>query len=112
MKAKQTKVGEAKTSKITKAPKTTKAPQAPKPVKPKKTSGWDAAAQVLAEAGKPMTCRDITKAMLDKGLWKTGGKTPWATIYSAMLREVDDKPGESRFTKTGRGLFALAQKQA
>jgi hypothetical protein len=25
-----------------------------------------------------------------------------------MLREIDNKPAESRFTKTGRGLFALA----
>jgi len=46
--------------------------------------------------------------MLAKGMWTTGGKTPAATIYSAMLREIDAKPGESRFTKTGRGLFAAA----
>ena len=46
--------------------------------------------------------------MLAKGMWKTGGKTPSATIYSAMLREIDTKPGESRFKKVDRGLFTVA----
>ena len=87
-----------------------KAKKAPKEPKVKKPSGLDAAAQVLADKGEPMTCKDIVETMLAKGLWKTGGKTPAATIYSAMLREIDGKPGESRFVKTGRGLFALTKK--
>jgi hypothetical protein len=90
------------------APKTRKAPKAPKEPKVKKVSGLDAAAQVLADKGEPMTCGDIVNTMLAKGLWTTHGKTPAATIYSAMLREIDAKPGESRFAKTGRGLFTLA----
>jgi hypothetical protein len=81
-----------------------KAPKAPKERKP---SGLDVAAQVLADKGEPMTCKDIVETMLAKGMWTTGGKTPAATIYSAMLREIDGKPGESRFVKTGRGLFGL-----
>ena len=43
--------------------------------------------------------------MLDKGLWTTGGKTPHATIYAAILREIQTKGGEARFKKTDRGLF-------
>jgi hypothetical protein len=89
-------------------PKTTKNAKAPKEPKVKKISGLDAAAQVLKDKGEPMTCKDIVETMLAKGMWKTDGKTPAATIYSAMLREIDNKPAESRFTKTGRGLFALA----
>ena len=85
----------------------TKSKKTPKPPKEHKPSGLDAAAQVLAEKGEPMTCQDIVATMLAKGLWQTGGKTPAATIYSAMLREIDGKPGESRFVKTGRGLFGL-----
>ena len=69
------------------------------------TTGRDA--QVLAAKGEPMACKEIVETMLAKGMWTTGGKTPAATIYSAMLREIDGKPGESRFVKTGRGLFAL-----
>jgi len=76
--------------------------------KPKKVSGLDAAYEVLKASGEPMSSQAIVDAMFAKGLWKTNGKTPAATIYSAMIREIDDKPGESRFTKTGRGLFAAA----
>ena len=54
-----------------------------------------------------MSCKAIVETMLAKGLWQTNGKTPAATIYSAMLREIDGKPGASRFVKAGRGLFAL-----
>ena len=91
--------------------KATKAKKAKEP-KVKKVSGLDAAAQVLKDKGEPMTCKDIVETMLAKGMWKTGGKTPSATIYSAMIREIDTKPGESRFTKTGRGLFTLAKSRA
>jgi hypothetical protein len=96
-------------------PATTPAPQgkparkakAPKEPKAKKPSGLDAAAQVLKDKGEAMSCKDIVDQMLAKGLWTTNGKTPSATIYSAILREIDGKPGESRFVKTGRGLFTL-----
>jgi hypothetical protein len=86
---------------------TTTAKKTPKAPKERKPSGLDVAAQVLADKGEPMTCKDIVETMLAKGMWTTGGKTPAATIYSAMLREIDGKPGESRFVKTGRGLFGL-----
>ncbi|MCL2648083.1 MAG: winged helix-turn-helix domain-containing protein [Phycisphaerales bacterium] len=76
--------------------------------KAKKPSGLDAAYEVLKANGGPMTCKAIVDEMLAKGMWTTNGRTPAATIYSAMLREIDNKPGESRFTKTGRGLFAAA----
>ena len=75
-----------------------------------KLSGLDAAAQILKEAGEPMRCKDIVEKMLAKGLWTTNGKTPASTLYSAMLREIDTKPGASRFAKTGRGLFTLTAK--
>ncbi len=74
-----------------------------------KLSGLDAAAAILAKAGKPLTCREITDQMVSSGLWSTKGKTPHATVYSAILRDIDGKPGESRFEKTGRGLFALKE---
>ncbi|MHB1158320.1 MAG: winged helix-turn-helix domain-containing protein [Phycisphaerales bacterium] len=73
----------------------------------KKSSGLDAAAQVLKDKGEPMRCKDIVQAMLDKGMWQTGGRTPSATIYSAILREINTKGNESRFKKTDRGLFTI-----
>ncbi len=69
-------------------------------------SGLDAAAKVLADSGKPMRCKEIVERVFAKDLWKTGGKTPGATINAAMIREIRDKGKQSRFRKAGRGLFA------
>jgi hypothetical protein len=79
-----------------------------KEVKPARSSGLNAAAQVLKDAGQPMRCLDMVTKMLDGGLWKTEGKTPAATIYPAILREIMTKKDKSRFKKTDRGLFTLA----
>ena len=82
-------------------------PKADKPAKERKPSGLDAAAQVLAEAGEPMNTADMVARMLEKGLWKTGGKTPAATIYAAIIREINVKGADARFRKTERGHFEL-----
>lgn len=75
--------------------------------KDRKMSALDAAAKVLAEAKKPMRTREMIEAMAAKGYWKSpGGQTPHATLYSAILREINTKGKEARFKKTDRGLFA------
>jgi hypothetical protein len=75
--------------------------------KEKKVSALDAAAKVLAEEGRPMTCKEMIAAMAAKGYWiSPGGQTPDATLYSAILREVSTKGSNSRFQKTERGKFA------
>lgn len=84
-----------------------KATKTTKPAKPKKTSALDAAARVLAEAGTPMTCPELIEAMAAKNLWKSpGGKTPAATLYAAIAREIKVKGNDARFMKTERGKFA------
>ncbi len=75
--------------------------------KPRKPSGLDAAAQVLAASGDPMRSKDIVDTMLAKGLWSTKGKTPHATIYAAIIREISQKGNEARFEKVDRGLFQI-----
>src|SRR5438876_12051971 len=66
----------------------------------------NAAAKVLAEKGEPMTCQEMIEAMAAKGYWTTpGGKTPHATLYSSIAREIRDKGKEARFKKTERGKF-------
>jgi len=77
----------------------------------KRTSGLDAAAQVLAKAKEPLNCKEMVQRMLAEGLWRTGGKTPAATIYSAILREIATKGADSRFHKAERGKFALSAKR-
>jgi hypothetical protein len=53
--------------------------------KPKKLSALDAAAQVLAASKEPMNAKEIIEAMAAKGMWTSpGGKTPHATLYTAV----------------------------
>jgi hypothetical protein len=88
------------------------ATQAPKATTEKPAggmSGLDAAAKVLGEAGEPLNCREMVRRAFEKGYWKSDGKTPAATVYSAILREIQAKGNEARFRKTERGKFALAR---
>lgn len=74
-------------------------------------SGLDIVADVLRKSGKPLRIAEITKGVLKAG-WKTSGKTPGATLVSAMLREMKEKGKESRFKKAGVGLFTLTRAAA
>jgi hypothetical protein len=60
---------------------------------------------VLRDAKEPMQVRAMVTAMKEKGLWSSDAATPWATLYSAILREITTKKEASRFKKTDRGLF-------
>ncbi len=74
-----------------------------------KLSALDAAAKVLAETGKPMSCSEMIETMGAKGYWSSpGGKTPASTLYSGIIKEISTKGKESRFQKTDRGRFARA----
>ena len=73
-----------------------------------KLSQIAAAERVLADANEPMTCKALVEAMSAKGYWSSpGGKTPEATLYASLLRQIRDKGADATFQKTGRGLFAL-----
>ena len=74
-----------------------------------KLSGLDAAAQILAKAKAPMGCKDMVAQALTKGLWSPGGKTPHATLYAAIIREISKKGKDARFKKVDRGRFQLAR---
>ncbi|MEN6536337.1 MAG: winged helix-turn-helix domain-containing protein, partial [Bryobacteraceae bacterium] len=83
--------------------------QATKQPKEKRVSGLDAAARVLEESGQPMTSKEMVEAAEAKGYWKSpGGKTPHATVYSAIIREIKLKGNEARFRKAERGKFTRA----
>jgi hypothetical protein len=73
----------------------------------RKLSAIDAAAQVLSESSQAMNAKELIDAMSAQGLWTSpGGKTPHATLYSALLREIATKGDTSRFRKIERGKFA------
>lgn len=95
-----TKKTKASTKAASKKPRTTKTNG--------KLSQLDAAVKVLTEVGEPMTTKAMVEAMATKGYWtSSGGKTPHATLYSALLREIHNKGKESRFVKVDRGQFGL-----
>ena len=71
--------------------------------KPKRMGGLDVAAQLLLAAAKPMSCKELVEDMLARKLWSTTGKTPVATIYAAIIRDIAANGMESRFRKTARG---------
>jgi hypothetical protein len=93
------------TAKSRKAKATKREPKAKRP------SGIDLAAKVLASAKEPLNSKAIVERVLAAG-WKTSGKTPHATLYAAMIREIAAKGKDARFKKSDRGLFALNGKGA
>ncbi|MFO0836112.1 MAG: winged helix-turn-helix domain-containing protein [Phycisphaerales bacterium] len=77
-----------------------------KPAKPKRVSALDAAAQVLARSEVPMRAKELIAAMEKSGLWHSpSGRTPHATLYAAMIREIAARGDKSRFKKLERGVF-------
>ena len=83
--------------------------KAGQPAKEHKLSALGAAAQVLAEADGPLSAGEIVKRMLERGLWRTKGKTPQATLYSALLRRIRRDGEASPFRKVERGRFELVK---
>lgn len=78
---------------------------------PRKPSGLDAAVRVLRERGRPMKVDEIVKVAIEKGYWSTNGKTPAATVYAAIIREIASRKAEARFARAAgeeRGLFELS----
>jgi hypothetical protein len=93
-------------------------PREPRPVvraraaSAKGMSALDAAAQVLAGltgnvATDGLSAADLIERMATAKLWiSPGGKTPSATLSSAIAREIAAKGTASRFRKAGPGRFA------
>jgi hypothetical protein len=97
-----------------KKPTATKPTAKPRNRTPAETgmSALDAAAKVLADNGEPMNAKALIAEMQAKGYWTSpAGKTPWATLYAAMLREINDKGASARFRRVDKGLFALRVKK-
>jgi len=65
-------------------PRSKKSAKVEQPGKVTGMSGLDAAAAVLAKAGGPLNTKELLDRMLAAGLWKTGGKTPSATLYTVV----------------------------
>lgn len=79
--------------------------------KAKRPSGLDLAAKVLAQAKEPLNAKTIADRAIAAG-WQTSGKTPEATLYAAMTREIAKKGKDARFAKVDRGFFTSSGKGA
>jgi len=99
-------VAKGETKAGTKATPASNATRAKHAAKPKRISGLDLAAKVLAEAKEPLQAKTIAERAIAAG-WKTNGKTPHATLYAAITREIAKKGNDARFKKIDRGHFAI-----
>jgi restriction system protein len=66
-----------------------------------------ATAQVLSDTVAPLSSAEITRLILERGLWQTAGKTPDRTVNALLAVDIKRRGNASRFQRTGPGLFAL-----
>lgn len=64
---------------------------------------------VLHDAHQPLRLEEITRRVLETGLWTTKGKTPEATVHARLAVDIQRKGAQSAFQRTGRGTFALRE---
>ncbi len=74
----------------------------------RKLGALGAVAKVLGETGTPLNAKTLIEGIAAKGYWTSpGGATPHATLYSAILREIQKKGPQARFARAENG-FVLA----
>ena len=74
-----------------------------------KLSALEAAAKILSETKKALSAQEMIDAMMAQGYWTSPkGKTPSATLYAALTREIKIKGNQARFQKASPGHFTLA----
>jgi restriction system protein len=67
----------------------------------------DAAEEVLRVEGQPLRAKELTMLMLERGLWKTSGRTPEQTVNARIAVDIMKRGVNSRFQRVSVGLFAL-----
>ena len=68
-----------------------------------------AAVQVLRDEARLMTTGEITKVALQRGYISCSGKTPDATMASALYTDIKRRSGETAFVRPKEGLFGLKE---
>ena len=67
----------------------------------------DAAMEVLKEAGGPLQAKEIAERIISKGLWKTTGKTPVATVSALLYSDIKKNGEASAFILDAPQTFGL-----
>ena len=68
--------------------------------------------RVLDEADEPLHYQELTRRVLESGLWATEGQTPAATINAKLSTDIKRHGDASRFDRTAPGVFALRSRSA
>lgn len=68
---------------------------------------WEGIESVLTDEGGPLHSKEITKRLLDRGLWHSKGKTPDATVAARLYTSINKQGAASRFVQTGKSTFGL-----
>ncbi len=66
-----------------------------------------AAIKILEKAGVPLHVTDLTRMMIDEGLWNTKGKTPKDTVGARLYTDIKKYGEKSVFEKAGPQTFRL-----
>lgn len=69
----------------------------------------DAAYKVLKAENHPLAIEDITNIALKKGLLRTAGKTPDATMGAQLYTDIKTLKGKSAFVQLGKNKFGLRE---
>lgn len=68
----------------------------------------DAVYEVLKDSAMPMGGEEIERAVRERGLYESKGKTLYASIGAAIYTDIKKQGAASRFVKCGKGRFAVA----
>ncbi len=71
----------------------------------------DAAIQVLKESDKPLHTDELTKKIIEKGLWESHGKTPARTVGARLYLDIKKHRDLSPFVKVAPHTFSLRDNQ-
>jgi restriction system protein len=67
----------------------------------------DAVYTILEQAWQPLHVNELTKRLLESGLWSSDAKTPAATVGAKLYTDIKQKGSQSQFVQAGRATFAL-----
>lgn len=69
----------------------------------------EAVIEVLKEAGSSLPAKEITKRIISRGLWKTEGKTPLATVSATLYSDIKKHGEASAFILDAPQTFGLRE---
>ena len=70
-----------------------------------------AALQILKSVKEPLHYKEITKRIIETGLWSSEGKTPEASVRSCLNSDINTYGDQSHFAKVSPGKFSLRNTQ-